>query len=208
MYVPSHFTFPDRAEQLAFMQAHPFATLVTVAPDGAPEATPLPFLIEERGEAVVLVAHLARANRQWERLAKQTALVIFAGPHAYVSPFWYEKPLSVPTWNYVAVHAYGRAGLLEAPEEALDVLDKSVRAFDPAWRERWQQLDPGYVDAMRKGIVAFELAVERIEAKQKLSQNRSEHERQTIIGHLGNSTMEHEQVISTYMKNLNGTPDR
>jgi transcriptional regulator len=200
MYTPAHFAFPDRDAQLAFMQRYAFAALVTVAPDGAPEATHLPFLVEDRGDgAVVLVSHMARANRQWERLADQTALVIFAEPHAYVSPFWYEKPLSVPTWNYVAIHAYGRARLLETPEAATAVLEKSIRTFDAAWLERWQQLDAGYKAAMLKGLVAFEIAVERVDAKQKLSQNRSEREQETIIAHLGVSTIENERVIAEYM---------
>ncbi len=111
MYVPGHFRVDDPETLRAFMRAHAFATLVTVV-DGAPFATHVPFLVDdakggEEAAGLVLRAHVARANPQWRTLEEQDALVIFSGPHAYVSPAWYGAAESVPTWNYTAVHAYG-----------------------------------------------------------------------------------------------------
>ena len=109
MYTPKHFEMNDPAELTAFMQHYNFAALVT-SHEGNITASHLPFMLDaSRGEHGTLIAHLAHTNPQWQTFASgQEALVIFTGPHAYVSPSWYEKPTTnVPTWNYTAVHAYG-----------------------------------------------------------------------------------------------------
>src|SRR5882757_4724441 len=120
MYVPSHNRMDDRAEQVAFMRQYSFATLVTSDSQAVPRATHLPFVVVEEGAQMRLVAHLARANPQWRDFTDAgEVLVIFQGPHAYISPNLYQRHPSVPTWNYAAVHAYGSLRLLEGREDKL-----------------------------------------------------------------------------------------
>ena len=125
MYVPSHNRMQDRAQLLAFMRQYSFATLVTCAAAG-PRATHLPFVVEEgAGESLRLVAHMARVNPHWRDFSGEgggVVLVIFQGPHAYVSPSHYQRHPSVPTWNYAAVHAMGSLRLLESRNQKLGAL--------------------------------------------------------------------------------------
>ena len=132
MYTPPYNQQDNPAEIRAFLRAFPFAALVTIGPDGLPRATHLPFLVEEDGEVLRLVGHLSVANRQCDDLTgEQSALVIFQGPHAYISPVHYAKPQNVPTWNYVAVHTYGSVRPLTTDEDKRRVVDAMVRLFRP-----------------------------------------------------------------------------
>ena len=112
MYVPKHFQLYDHQEAVSFMQKYGFATIVTVL-NGIPEATHLPFLVEQRGDQLILISHFAKANPQVSAIFNETSLVIFTEPHAYISPLNYDKEQNVPTWNYLAVHAYGKATLID-----------------------------------------------------------------------------------------------
>ncbi|WP_193367066.1 FMN-binding negative transcriptional regulator [Pelagibius marinus] len=181
MYVPEAFRLDDPQRIAAVVRAHDFALLVTAA-DGVPQATHLPFMYDpEAGEHGTLLAHMARPNPQWrdfEKLAAagREALVIFQGPHSYISPTWYgEGPPNVPTWNYVAVHAYGLPKVIEEPERVRALLDRLVATqeagLDPAWSTAG--LTEKYVAGMQRGLVAFEIPVSRLEAKAKLSQNKT-----------------------------------
>lgn len=105
MYIPNHYAIPHQAESIAFMKQYSFATLVTVK-EGFPTATHLPFTISQKEEKILLRSHFAKANFQWKEIEESSCLVIFSQPNAYISPKYYEKELNVPTWNYVAVHAY------------------------------------------------------------------------------------------------------
>ncbi len=184
MYVPEAFRLDDPRRIAELMRAHDFALLVT-APEGVPQATHLPFLydpepVSDAGPAGTLLAHMARPNPQWrdfEKLAaaEQEALVIFQGPHAYISPTWYGEGLpNVPTWNYVAVHAYGLPKVIEEPERVRALLERLVATqeagLDPAWSTAG--LTEKYLAGMQRGLVAFEIPVSRLEAKAKLSQNK------------------------------------
>lgn len=139
MYIPKHFRLDDRQETVAFMQRYSFATLVT-AQNNYPEATNLPFLIEQRGDELILSSHFAKANPQAADIEKETALVIFSEPHAYISPANYEKEQNVPTWNYIAVHAYGKAAIVTDIDKQLDVLNKMVRFYDAGYIKQWKNL--------------------------------------------------------------------
>src|SRR5689334_11890616 len=131
MYIPPHFAASDPQLGLDIIDRHSFATLVTVH-DGLPFATHLPLLLEQRGPRRTLVGHVARANPKWQHLELgQRVLAVFAGPHAYVSPTWYEpRPDNVPTWNYVAVHVRGRPRLLPAGAATLDVVSRLSARHD------------------------------------------------------------------------------
>lgn len=181
MYVPEAFRLNDPQRIAEVMRTFDFALLVT-APDGIPQASHLPFLYDpSAGEHGTLLAHMARPNPQWrdfEKLAAagREALVIFQGPHGYISPTWYgEGPPNVPTWNYVAVHAYGIPKVIEDPEAVRALLDRLVgvqeAGYDPAWSTAG--LTEKYMAGMQRGLVAFEIPVSRLEAKAKLSQNKT-----------------------------------
>jgi transcriptional regulator len=187
MYVPTHNRMEDRAEQLAFMRRHSFATLVSAGAGGAIQATHLPFVAEEQGGELRLLGHQARANPQWRELAATEVLVIFQGPHAYVSPGLYQRHPSVPTWNYAAVHVYGSLRLLEEREDKLRILRALVRDSDPAWLEEMERLPEDYLALKLSGIAAFEITVSRVEARWKLSQDRSPQERGNIVAALRDS---------------------
>lgn len=184
MYVPNHFSFTGEPDILAFMRRFNFAVIVSQV-DGVPFATHLPFVVEEPGDGrICLLAHFAKANPQWQALEGQQALVIFSEPHAYVSPSLYEKEQNVPTWNYVAVHAYGVPRLIHDEKASFDLLEKQMQVFEKQYLEQWTHLPAEYKSAMVKGIVAFEIPVEKLEAKHKLSQNKSDRDRQNVMAHL------------------------
>jgi len=173
----------DREKLMAFMRANPFATVVSAKGEVA-SATHLPVLVHDRDGATVLAAHMARANSHWREFADGAdALVIFQGPHAYVSPAWYEERLSVPTWDYVAVHARGPVRLLDAGE-ALAHVKELVRMHDAPEFERFGTLSEDWVARMVQGIVAFEVDVASLEGRFKLSQNRSDTEQANVAKEL------------------------
>jgi transcriptional regulator len=184
MYVPGHNRLEDRAAQLAYMRAHSFAALATCGPGGL-TATHLPFVIEEHKGSITLLAHMAKANPQWRDFADcGEAMVIFMQPHAYVSPRLYDSRQNVPTWNYVAVHAYGRPALIEERAAALALLRKLVGQHDAAYLAQLAELPQHYLDAKLGAIVSFSLAVTRIDARYKLSQDRTPAERERIAREL------------------------
>jgi len=192
MYLPPAFREEDLGRLHGLMREHSFAILVTQ--DGeAPFATHLPLLLDEaRGPLGALRGHVARANPQWRCFSDQEALAIFSGPHAYVSPAWYETELSVPTWNYVAVHAYGRVRLLEGEGELDGLLRDLVAEYEAGRPEPWADALPAeYRQGLMQGIVGFELEITRLEGKRKLSQNRSAADRAGVIeGLLGQGTQD------------------
>lgn len=188
MYIPEHFRNEDRAETLAFMRANPFVILVSQRQAG-PFATHVPVVIRESGDRVLIRGHVAKANPHWQYLqADPHSLVIFHGPHAYISPSNFEIRESVPTWNYGAVHAYGEVRTYSAPAELLSMLHDLIPTFEAAYGEQWASLSESYRQRMLSHIVGFEIAVTRLEAKFKLSQNRTRQEQQNIIESLSASS--------------------
>lgn len=201
MYIPGFNSFTDGQEVVAFMQRYRFATIVTQV-NGLPVATHLPFLVKEENDKLVLQAHFAKANPQWKEIEGNTSLVIFTEPHAYISPNNYEKVENVPTWNYIAVHAYGKAQILDSVEQKTELLKHTINTFDSAYLRQWDALSEQYRSKMMNGIVAFEIEVTDLQAKKKLSQNRSELERENIITSLGKSSDTNEREIAAYMSDL------
>jgi transcriptional regulator len=189
MYLPKHFRETDLAAMHAVMRAHDFALLIAER-DGRIEAAHLPFLLDPaRGEHGTLFAHMARANPLWRAFGEtREVLVIFQGPHAYVSPNWYAARGSVPTWNYVAVHVYGIARLIDDPQDVRSLLDRLVDVQERHQARPWRASDePMLVDSMLPGIVAFEIPIARIEGKWKLSQNKGDADRESLIATLERS---------------------
>jgi transcriptional regulator len=176
MYIPKHFQITDSAWCHALMRAQSFAAMITADDAGVPFATHLPILVDPaRGPFGTLRGHVARANPHWRYLAAgRPTLVIFSGAHAYVSPSWYATHPSVPTWNYVAVHATGTGALVEDPEQVKALLVDLVHTYESPGPSAWSfgSLAADYLAGMQRGIVAFEIPIERLEGKAKLSQNR------------------------------------
>jgi transcriptional regulator len=169
------------------MRANPFAILVSTI-DGIPFATHLPLLVDEAGDQVVVRGHVAKANPHWKSMKDgQESLIIFYGPHAYISPSLYEIQESVPTWNYAAVHVYGAPTLFSDEESLKEVLHRMIHTFESSYMAQWSALSDEYRSRMMKHIVGFEIRVKRLEAKFKLSQNRTKREQARIIQSLNQS---------------------
>lgn len=193
MYIPEHFRARHESETVAFLRANPFAILVSTTDEG-PFATHLPLSVHtpkeknENGTPIVLRGHVAKANPHWQYLEQQPhCMTIFHGPHSYISPANYVARESVPTWNYGAVHIYGSARLLAAPQELQEMLDELMETFEPAYRRQWEELSPKYRENMLRQIVGFEIVSTRIESKFKLSQNRPREDQANVISSLEKS---------------------
>jgi transcriptional regulator len=187
MYSPAYNQLEDRAELIQFMRANSFVVLVT-GTGGTLHGSHLPAMVDERDETIVLDMHMARANPQWKEFFEdEEVLVVFPGPHAYVSPRWYEEKERVPTWNYAAVHAYGFPRVINDQRLKLQSQRRLIAALDPQWLPRFDALRREYVDKMLDGIVNFEIAVTRIDTRWKLSQNRSRREQELIASQLERS---------------------
>jgi transcriptional regulator len=198
MYIPKQFQISDRQKAIHFMQRYSFGTIVTAA-DSYPQATHLPFLIEERDGELFISSHFAKANPQAVAMDQYDILVIFTEPHAYISPKYYEKEMNVPTWNYMAVHAYGKARLLTTEQQHHELLARTINTFEPAYFKQWQSLSEDYRSKMIKGITGFEMLVTDLQGKEKLSQNKLERERQYIIESFSKSDDANEKTIAEYM---------
>jgi transcriptional regulator len=184
VYIPEHFRSEDRATALAFMRANPFVILVSNTDEG-PFATHVPVIIRESAEHLTIRGHVAKANPHWRYLQNDPAcLMIFHGPHAYISPSNYDTRDVVPTWNYSAVHIYGKATTYAEPEQLLNMLHDLIATFEAAYEQQWASLNEAYRQRMLSHIVGFEIAVTKLEAKFKLSQNRTKNEQQHIIDSL------------------------
>ena len=198
MYVPASFRVENHHTQLEFVRRHSFATLIT-CDGGSPFATHLPVLYEEGGAQGTLVAHMARANPQWRHFCDDEVLTIFQGPHAYVSPSWYDTELAVPTWNYAAVHVYGVPRIINDHGRVCDLLQTMIDEYESSADVPWTGDVPSeFRDSLIESIVAFEVPIGRIEAKFKLSQNRPAGDQQRVYDRLRHGS-EREQALATLM---------
>ena len=179
MYSPAYNRVEDRAELLEFMRANNFPVLVTGL-GGVLHASHLPSMVHEEGGRFVIEMHMAANNPQWGEFLDEEVLVIFTGPHAYISPRWYEAKERVPTWNYTALHAYGIPQKVEDRGAKHASQRRLVAAMDPEWLPKFDALSEKYVTMMLEGIVNFRIPVTRIETRWKLSQNRGRREMELI----------------------------
>ncbi|WP_426443077.1 FMN-binding negative transcriptional regulator [Bradyrhizobium genosp. P] len=193
MYLPPHFKMDELGAIHAAIRASRLATLVTATADGL-IGTPLPLILDEReGDYGTLYGHVARPNPQWKLPAIGEAMAVFTGPDAYVTPSWYvtktEHGKVVPTWNYVAVHAYGSPEFFEDADRLLDVVTRLTEFHERSREEAWQVSDApaDFIKAQLRGIVGFRMPITRIDAKQKMSQNRKLEDRAGVIEGLGAS---------------------
>lgn len=196
MYTPKHFEVTAPETLAAFIDAHSFGALIT-APHGRPSASHVPFLLDRARN--VLHCHLARANPQWQELADAAeVLVIFTGPHGYVSPTWYTDP-GVPTWNYTAVHVYGAARVLDDPGHTARHVEALAAKYERGSPAPWV---PDYDPRRLGGIVGIEIGIRSIEGKFKLSQNRSAADRAGVIAKLRANGRDDETALAGLMESL------
>jgi transcriptional regulator len=196
MYVPALFSETDPARLRAFMRRNSFALLTSTGGDGI-VASHLPLLFDAGdGPHGRLVGHMARANPQW-RDVRGEVMAVFSGPHAYVSPSWYEEPGTVPTWNYVSVHAYGTFHPVEDREALLDILRASVREYEGPRPAPWVfDESAGHLEKLLGSIVGFRVEISRLEGKWKLNQNHSEERRRRVVRALRGQPDEDSQAIA------------
>lgn len=175
MYLPRHFEASDRSIARDLMRTHALASLISNDDDGLPFVTHLPLHLEERGDAWVLLGHCARANPHWRYLQQRAlAVVTFMGPQAYLSPQVYPDLARVPTWNYLAVHATVEATLIDDAPSKDHLLKALIRDHEPGYVAQWLALPTDFQQRMLGGIVAFELAVRKLQCKVKINQHRPE----------------------------------
>ncbi len=189
MYLPKLNQQADQAKALAFMQKYSFASLVTII-DGKPFATHIPLVVSEQNGKIKIEGHFAKNNPQWQNMAEQKILVIFSEPHAYVSPRLYEAKQNVPTWNYIAVHAYGKAkvyGFENNKEELENIIIATIKTFEEAYLKQYQALSDKYKYGMMSAIVGFEINVTTLQAKDKLSQNKTPTDQKNVANELAKS---------------------
>ena len=195
MYSPPYNQVEKRAEVIEFMRAHNFPLLVT-GTGGSLHGSHLPAMIHEHDARIVIDMHMARNNPQWKEFFDDEVMVVFTGPHAYISPRWYEEKERVPTWNYTAVHAYGIARAIADAKAKYDSQRRLVAAMDPQWLPKFDALRPAYVEGMLEGIVNFQIEVTRLETRWKLSQNRSRREMELIAARLDQSSDSVEKALA------------
>lgn len=186
MYIPEHFRVRDHADAIAFARANPFVILISTT-DGGPFASHIPVVIPEPHDQdqLIIRGHFAKANPHWRHLeAQPECLTIFHGAHSYISPSLYTNRESVPTWNYGAVHVYGTARLYSSPESLQGMLHELMGTFEPAYADQWASLGETYRQRMLSHIVGFEITATQVEAKFKLSQNRTKEEQSNVMAAL------------------------
>jgi transcriptional regulator len=198
LYIPNWHREESLPSLHALMRAYAFAAIVTEV-NGSPFATHLPFLLDpQRGAFGTLRAHMARPNPQWRAFdGDREALVMFQGPHAYISPSWYEVQPAVPTWNYAVVHAYGVPRCVDG-EALREILLATIETFEAPGVSL--SIPDEYFDKMTQGVVGFEIELTRLEGKLKLSQNRSAPDRRGVIDVLGASSHEMERELAGLME--------
>ena len=174
MYIPKAFEVKDKDKIFNFIKDNSFGILFS-QDDTQPFATHLPFLLEEKsGENGILTGHMAKANPHWKTLNNKEVLVVFSGPHSYISPIWYQEPNTVSTWNYVAGHIYGKVKVIEDEERLLEIMELTVHLYEVKYGENAEMpKNDQFILGLMKGIVGFELEINRIEGKWKLNQTHS-----------------------------------
>ena len=197
MYVPEEFEVADPTVAWRLVEAYSFGLLISCEAD-QPVGSHLPFMADR--DRNLLIAHLARANGHWEELDGRQVMAVFQGPHGYISPSWYAGAPAVPTWNYAAVHAYGTAAVVDDPARLREMAFDLARRHEPVGGWDPGDLPDRYVDGMLKGIVGLEIAIERLEAKHKLSQNRPAGDRQRVIDRLTDSPSATGRELAAYMR--------
>lgn len=205
MYNPKHFAQTDIPLLHQFMQANNFGIIVSHDEETGLSATHMPVMLHpERGEQGTLLTHMARANPQWKSFSSgREVMVIFPGPHTYISPSWYEQPASVPTWNYAVVHAYGTPRLIEDHQELYSLLGELVSHQEANFEHPWAlDAQRAHAEKIMPGTIGMEITITRLEGKYKMSQNRPMGDRHRVIEELSKSDYPPDQQVADLMQSL------
>lgn len=208
MYTPKTFEENNLETLHQFMEKNNFAVLFSSDGDGIPQATHLPFMVESTVSGYGrLIAHFAKANPHWKTLSpEKEVLVVFQGPHSYISPTWYQPKTSVPTWNYSAVHAYGKAQLIHEESRLRTMVDRLVDFHEG--RDNLPGYEENFPHHLIQAIVGIEIIIERIEGKFKFNQNKPIADQQGVIAALSQSEDSVQQAVAAIMEeNLNQRRD-
>lgn len=198
MYIPKYFEITDDQIIYEIIENYSFATMFSQH-NGNPYATHLPLILNKKENA--LYGHFALPNKQWQDIEDQQVLIIFQGPHCYISPSWYETGDAVPTWNYVSVHVYGTLEFIKDEKLVMESLNNLVNKYEsPDSPYNMNDANPDLIKGLTKGIVPFKINISNIEAKAKLSQNHSTDRKRLVIEKLENSTHENERKIASLMR--------
>lgn len=201
MYLPKHFEVTDRETLVPFIKENSFGILFAQTEQG-PFASHLPFLYDETvGEHGELTFHMAKANAHGD-VSGQEVMAVFRGPHAYISPTWYEEPDTVPTWNYTAVHAYGIMEKVEDLAEFKKLMSDMSDHFESGMPAPWSVPGTAGIERMYAAIVGYRIRITRLEGKFKLSQNRSEARQRRVIAALSKGGENERQVAALMERNL------
>jgi transcriptional regulator len=201
MYIPDYFREQDVQVLHDFIERYNFAALVTQQ-GGEMVASHIPFVLDRSdGQYGVLRAHIAKKNEQLAHLhAGGEVLVIFQGPHSYISPMWYANQMNVPTWNYAVVHAYGRPRMLDGCE-LLELLAGLVKQHEPPPPQGWRfDAEERWIRQMLEQIEGFEIPIAKLEGKFKLNQNRTAADRRGVIDTLARSEDSVERAVADLMR--------
>ena len=201
MYLPPQFNAKDLAHACELMRAYPFASLISTDETGLPFVSHIPLHLEARGEQLVLLGHVAKANPHWRYLTERPqAVVTFMGPQAYMSPSVYPDLARVPTWSYLAVHCTVQTQFLEGDTAKDALLKQLIADHEPAYAAQWRALGEEFAHKMLAGIVAFELQVTDLQCKLKINQHRPEsHAAMKALYAAGN---EDERALAAWMERL------
>ncbi|MED3553906.1 FMN-binding negative transcriptional regulator [Cytobacillus praedii] len=200
MFIPKYFKVTDINEIIDFVHDNSFGTLVTIK-DGKPIATHIPLILSKVVDDYFITGHMAYGNPQWRTFDNcEEVLVIYQGPHAYISSSWYGHE-NVPTWNYQAVHVYGKPCILEEEESKQDLI-MQLEKYEKHRKNPilWDKLSPQLLETQIKGLVGFKIKIREIQAAFKLSQNRNEEDYQNIIAQLQNEPDIDSQQLAEVMK--------
>jgi transcriptional regulator len=201
MYQPPQFKAKDAVHAVELMHTYPFASLISNDDEAFPFVTHLPLHLEQRGEQLVLLGHVAKPNPHWKYLAaRPEALVTFMGPYGYLSPQIYPDLARVPSWNYLTVHTRVTATLIDDALDKDRLLKKLIGDHEPAYAKQWMELGTEYQHTMLAGIVGFELAISQLDCKLKINQHRPESH--TKLHTMYESGNENERALASWMRKL------
>ena len=203
MYIPELFRVANEASVFSFIDLYDFATLITPTSAGGMLVTHLPLFLKRSGDHATLLGHVARANDHWRHFdGSTTSLAIFHGPHGYVSPNWYQSRPAVPTWNYAVVHVYGCPRTVEDGHQTAAILEQLVGKHEAHRSDPWdlRSVSTDYYQHMVRQIVGFEMPIDRIEAKFKLSQNRSKADREGVVDGLVQESTPESAALAAFMQ--------
>ncbi|WP_446469117.1 FMN-binding negative transcriptional regulator [Xenorhabdus stockiae] len=196
MYTPHKMQMQDREDITKFISTYSFGLLVSPSLTG----THLPLVLNpDEGEYGTLYGHISKANPHWKELENQPVLAVFTGPHAYISPTWYESEHAVPTWNYTAVHCYGVTKFLNG-NETQSALEDLVNKYEPGLMNNTELMPEEYLNKQRQAIVGFKIIITKIDAKEKLGQHKNQGDQRGVFSSLKESKIPDNKELANYMK--------